>query len=71
MKRLVVVLSVLALFVFPALVRADTWDLVNDFSSTSNPNGAWSYGWEPAGSPGGGADAIQLRIFRWVRPSMD
>ena len=24
-----------------------TYDLVNDFSSTTNPNGTWSYGWEP------------------------
>ena len=23
-----------------------TYDIVNDLSSTTNPNGTWSYGWE-------------------------
>jgi hypothetical protein len=30
------------------LARADVWNLQNQFSTTLNPNGAWSYGWEPA-----------------------
>ena len=33
------------------VVYATTWDVQNDFSGTSNPTGAWSYGWESA--PGG------------------
>jgi len=28
-----------------------TWSVRNDFSTTSNPNGPWSYGWTPDGNP--------------------
>jgi len=27
------------------------WSVRNDFSTTSNPNGPWSYGWTPDGNP--------------------
>jgi hypothetical protein len=29
-------------------IQAATWDLSSDYSFTTNPNGAWSYGWEAA-----------------------
>jgi hypothetical protein len=29
-----------------ASAQATTWDLANDFSATSNPYGAWTYGYE-------------------------
>ncbi len=29
------------------LAQAQTYDFVTDYSIVSNPNGAWSYGWEP------------------------
>jgi hypothetical protein len=29
-------------------VIAETWNVVQDFSTASNPNGAWSYGWAPS-----------------------
>lgn len=29
----------------PVLADSTTWDYAADFSSTANPNGAWSYGW--------------------------
>lgn len=46
-------LSCLVLFFMIATpaVYATTWNIQNDFSITSNPNGAYSYGWVP--SPGG------------------
>jgi len=31
-----------------APAQSQTYDLVGQFSSISNPNGAWSYGWEPS-----------------------
>ncbi len=36
-----------ALTVNPRPVQS-TYDLAREFSRTSNPNGAWSYGWKPA-----------------------
>jgi len=32
----------------PFAVIAKTWDAVQNFSTASNPAGAWSYGWAPA-----------------------
>jgi concanavalin A-like lectin/glucanase superfamily protein len=32
----------------PAPTCGSTYNAVTDFSKTSNPNGAWSYGWEPS-----------------------
>jgi hypothetical protein len=29
-------------------VIAETWNAVENFSTASNPNGAWSYGWAPS-----------------------
>lgn len=45
-----VLMAILFLAAAPCL-QAQTWDLDNDFSTTNNPNGAWSYGYE--GSVGG------------------
>src|SRR5712664_4492602 len=28
-----------------ALAQVTSWDAAGDFSATSNPSGAWSYGW--------------------------
>ena len=44
MVRILAVLSLALLFsVAPALADTVQYDAVNDFSATSNPNGAWSY----------------------------
>jgi hypothetical protein len=49
MTRLGVVLSVLALFLFPTWAGASlTWDVTTDFNISSNPTGVWSYGWKTA-----------------------
>lgn len=32
------------LSLMPTTAHAQTWDLYNDFSTTNNPNGAWTYG---------------------------
>lgn len=36
---------VLALFCPSIVALGQTWDAATDFSATSNPNGAWTYGW--------------------------
>jgi hypothetical protein len=52
MKQIRLLLPALALATAGALVQpvsiaaqVTSWDAANDFSLTSNPNGAWSYGW--------------------------
>lgn len=35
----------------PSLLRAQVWDVTSDFSTTSNPAGSWSYGWESGSGP--------------------
>lgn len=45
MKRLAILLMALALVAgVGSMSVAQTWDLAADFSTISNPNGAWSYG---------------------------
>src|SRR5579862_6185876 len=46
LSRFLMVLSCLLLSLagFGATAHAQTWDLARDFSTTSNPNGAWTYG---------------------------
>jgi hypothetical protein len=41
-------------FVLNSSYAATTWDATNDFtaSTTSNPNGVWSYGYDPASTAG-------------------
>lgn len=47
-------LACLALLVaWTAPARASVWNLAADYSVVSNPNGAWTYGWEPGTSPNG------------------
>ena len=46
MKKMLVLVSVLLL---SSAAMAETWDLVDDFSSTTNPSGAWSYGYIDGG----------------------
>jgi len=47
-KRPFFYLVALLLLSVPA-VQATTWDVTADFSISANPNGAWSYGYEPLG----------------------
>lgn len=39
-------LSVMLLAAFGTPATAETWDIADDFSANSNPNGAWSYGYK-------------------------
>ena len=34
----------------PAVASATTWDVTAQYSTTNNPDGVWSYGWEAAGA---------------------
>jgi hypothetical protein len=45
------VVAVVALLIglHPAIAAATVWNVVSDFSSSSNPNGAWDYGYGAAG----------------------
>lgn len=43
MLRTVFFLFVAAVVFFSPYISAETWDLANDWSDTSNPNGVWSY----------------------------
>lgn len=45
-RTLLVALAMLALSV--TMSCAMTWDVQSDFTTASNPNGAWSYGWQPS-----------------------
>ncbi len=40
--RAVAVVALLGLH--PAIAAATVWNVVSDFSISSNPNGAWAYG---------------------------
>lgn len=40
-----IALAVLACFAVSIPAIATTWNLASDYSTTANPNGAWSYGW--------------------------
>ncbi len=46
--RAVAVVALLGLH--PAIAAATVWNAVSDFSTSSNPNGAWTYGYGAAGS---------------------
>jgi len=37
---------ILCMLALPPMAQATTWDLQNDFSSLSNPNGVWAFGYE-------------------------
>jgi hypothetical protein len=37
----------LLLILCPIVTYGQTWNLLNDFSATENPNGAWTFGWRP------------------------
>jgi hypothetical protein len=57
-------LILLPIFILTAtVVYAATWDVQNDFSGTSNPAGAWSYGWESA--PGQAFTLYNAPIIGW------
>ena len=45
--RAVAVVALLGLH--PAIAAATVWNVVSDFSTSSNPNGAWAYGYGIAG----------------------
>lgn len=45
MLRCFAAVAVLVLAAAP-MAQALSWNLTSDFSSSSNPSGAWSYGWE-------------------------
>jgi hypothetical protein len=42
----VILLGVLMTFGLSLSAQATTWNLASDFSTASNPNGAWTYGYE-------------------------
>ncbi len=46
--RAVAVVALLGLH--PAIAAATVWNAVSDFSTNSNPNGDWAYGYGTAGS---------------------
>ncbi len=46
--RFLIVPLVLCFLAMSGLARADVWNLQSQYSTTQNPNGQWSYGWEPA-----------------------
>ncbi len=46
-------LAVAVFLMATQFAQATTWDLITDFSTTTNPKGAWTYGWEPAGTING------------------
>ena len=51
MKQGLTAVAVVALLgLHPAIAAATVWNVVSDFSTSSNPNGAWAYG---RGFPGG------------------
>jgi hypothetical protein len=45
MKTRIALAICLLLVLFPIVSYGEVWNLVNDFSGTQNPNGAWSFGW--------------------------
>ncbi|MGD0972351.1 MAG: hypothetical protein ABSA04_13340 [Desulfobaccales bacterium] len=45
-----VVLSALIICLVGPAAAVTTWDVTTDFSATSDPNGAWSYGYEATGA---------------------
>ena len=47
MKKLSMILAGAALLFGAVQAQAQTYDFVADYSIASNPNGTWSYGWEP------------------------
>ena len=48
MKSCIAMAGCVAMAFIPTLAQATVWDLAADFSTTQNPNGAWSYGWRPS-----------------------
>ena len=44
-----VAVAALLLGLHPAIASATVWNVVSDFSTSSNPNGAWDYGYGAAG----------------------
>lgn len=68
--RLLLSLSLLSLVA--AAHAIDTWDLTNDFSFTSNPNGVWSYGDASGGSFVLDASMADAGVFRgWSNDPTD
>jgi hypothetical protein len=50
MKQGLTAVTVAALLgLHPAIASATVWNVVSDFSTISNPNGAWAYGYGTAG----------------------
>lgn len=49
-QKVILIFGMLASFtavILPQLAKATTWDIQNDYSTTNNPNGVYSYGWKP------------------------
>ena len=52
----------------PTESSAQTWDVTAEFSTTNNPTGPWSYGWESDSGPDWTAFALYT-VLEWVGPS--
>lgn len=52
-KKTIVGCAIFVLVLAVSAFAGTTWDLQSDFGVVSNPNGAWSYGWEPFAVVGG------------------
>jgi hypothetical protein len=47
MNRRIAVAACLLVVLFPIASQGEVWNLLHDFSTTENPNGAWAFGWRP------------------------
>ena len=62
MRNTLLLLGCAAAFVWSFAASSafgQTWDVTSQFSSTVNPNGAWSYGWE-APTTAGASDSLPV-----------